>query len=85
MLFRSNGPMFFACHGHRYGVKMNPLSLLYRAKEMGASAAFYGHTHIPALDREEGVLLANPGALRDGHYAIVRLENNALKIEHKRL
>lgn len=84
-LFRPNGPAFLACHGHRYGVKMNPLSLLYRAKEIGASAAFYGHTHIPAIDREDAVLLVNPGALKDGYYACVRYENSMLKIEHKRL
>ena len=84
-LFRENGPLFLACHGHRYGVKMNPLSLLYRAMEQGVSAAFYGHTHFPALDREEGVLLVNPGALRDGYYALVRYENSMLKVEHKRL
>ncbi|MBQ3222875.1 MAG: YfcE family phosphodiesterase [Clostridia bacterium] len=84
-LFRENGPLFLACHGHRYGVKMNPLSLLYRAREEGVSAAFYGHTHIPALDREEGVLLVNPGALKDGYYALVRFENSMLKVEHKRL
>ena len=85
VLFRGNGPKFIACHGHRYDVKMNPLSLLYRAREIGASAAFYGHTHIPALDREEGVLLINPGALKDGRYAIVRLDRGALKVEHMRL
>ncbi|MDO4739430.1 MAG: YfcE family phosphodiesterase [Eubacteriales bacterium] len=84
-LFRENGPVFLACHGHRWGVKMNPLSLLYHAKEQGAAAAFYGHTHFPAMDREEGVLLVNPGALKDGYYALVRFENSMLKVEHKKL
>jgi len=84
-LFRENGPAFIACHGHRYGVKMNPLSLLYRAKEAGATAAFYGHTHFPAADREDCVFLVNPGALKDGWYAMIRFENGMLKAEHKRL
>ncbi len=82
-LFSADGPRFYACHGHRYNVKMNPFSLLYRAKEVEAQAAFYGHTHIPALDREEGVLLLNPGALRDGRYAIVYLEKGRLCAVHR--
>lgn len=85
LLFRTNGPRFFACHGHRYGVKMNTFSLLYKAKEIGATAVFYGHTHIAMMDREEGVLLANPGALQDGRYALVQIDKGALKIEYKRL
>lgn len=84
-LFSALGPRFLACHGHRYGVKQNPLSLLYRAKELGAQAAFYGHTHIAAQDREDGVLLFNPGALRDGRYGLVWLENGRIQAAHRAL
>lgn len=78
-LFSANGPRFLACHGHRYGVKTNPLSLMYRAKELGVQAAFYGHTHIAAQETEEGVLLLNPGAFKEGRYALVYLENGRIQ------
>lgn len=66
-------------------MKQNPLSLLYRAKELGVQAAFYGHTHIAAQDCEDGVLLFNPGALRDGRYGLVWLENSRLHAAHRTL
>ena len=33
------------------------------AKKQGAQAFFFGHTHIPFLERINGVLLLNPGSL----------------------
>lgn len=64
---QAEGISVFCCHGHRYGVKKGLGSLARRAKELGCEAAFYGHTHIAAIERVEGVLCMNPGAI--GSYA----------------
>ncbi len=51
------------CHGHRFGVKSGLGRLAARAKELDCDAALYGHTHRAAIERVDGVLLVNPGAL----------------------
>jgi len=50
-------------HGNRYSVRNSNLDLLYRAKEIGADCVLYGHTHIALIEKEEGVLLINPGSI----------------------
>lgn len=54
---------FFLTHGHNYHVKSDRLSLCYRAQEVGASVALYGHTHFALEETEQNVLLLNPGAI----------------------
>ena len=49
--------------------------LLGRAREVGAALAIFGHTHIQTLEGHEGILLLNPGALRDGAFAIVEIDS----------
>lgn len=41
-----DGFVFYFTHGHRYSVKDGLDMLEWRAREVGADAAFYGHTHI---------------------------------------
>lgn len=53
----------FACHGHMYGVKRELNRLAYRAEEVGAQVALYGHTHDPREDSIGSVTLFNPGTL----------------------
>jgi len=50
-------------HGHRYGVKSDPLRLIYAAREAGARVCCFGHTHFPEIFEENGVLFVNPGSL----------------------
>ncbi|RQD69175.1 MAG: metallophosphoesterase [Tindallia sp. MSAO_Bac2] len=52
----------FLCHGHQYGVKYDFNRLYYRALEVKADIAVFGHTHIPALVEEKGIYLINPGS-----------------------
>lgn len=79
------GAAFFACHGHRFDVKTNPFTLLYRCRELGAKVALYGHTHIAYCREEGGVLLVNPGAMRDGRYALLHIEEGDVRAELLRL
>lgn len=61
----AEGVRILCCHGHKYSVKSNLWKLALRARELGCSVALYGHTHIASIDRIDGVLLVNPGALGD--------------------
>mgnify|MGYP000949154618 CR=1 FL=1 len=51
------------CHGDRYGVKLGLTQLLERAKNCGAAAALYGHTHQAQVEQYDGIWLINPGTL----------------------
>lgn len=59
----AEGRRIFACHGHRYGVKGSTENLVRAAKERLCDIALYGHTHIPDVHEEEGVLVINPGCM----------------------
>ena len=49
------------------------------AEELGARAALFGHTHAPFAGYAGGVLLVNPGALKDGRYAVLRIAEDAIE------
>ena len=55
------GVKIFLCHGHTYSVKTTAQRLAARAKELGCSLAFYGHTHAAREETVDGVTLVNPG------------------------
>ena len=80
-----DGAKLLLCHGHERFVKENLYLLFMRAKAVGAQAALFGHTHVPLCTREEGVLLLNPGALKDGRYALLTIESDQLSAELKQL
>ncbi|MBO6159085.1 MAG: metallophosphoesterase family protein [Firmicutes bacterium] len=69
-------------HGHMYGVfgGTGLGSLPSEALKAGCDVALYGHTHMPNLARENGILYLNPGSLsrpRGGFkksYALLTLE-----------
>lgn len=67
----------FLTHGNRHQVKSGLKQLIGKGIEVGATVVLYGHTHQPAIASAEGMLLVNPGALKEGvrgSYAIVTLE-----------
>ena len=49
------GKRFFLTHGHLYGVKTDPLRVVYAARERGADILLYGHTHRPDPCGPEGL------------------------------
>lgn len=59
----AEGVRIFICHGHQHDVKESPQRLIWAAQERECSVALFGHTHRQYLDREDGVLLMNPGSL----------------------
>ncbi len=72
--FEADGVKLLLTHGHAYRVKYRLDALAYRAAELGAQAALYGHTHRQALEQDGGVMLLNPGSACDGNYALLTLE-----------
>lgn len=57
-----NGVKILVTHGHKYNVKNGLLQLKYRAEELGANIALFGHTHASAIVYEDGIWLINPGS-----------------------
>lgn len=53
LLFELGGKKIFITHGHRYGVSSSSELLIYRARELGADAVFYGHTHLQSEENIE--------------------------------
>ena len=56
------GKRLYLTHGH---LCASLYSLVMKAKERGADAALFGHTHEAMNEYAEGVLLLNPGAAGD--------------------
>lgn len=59
-------------HGHLANVRSSLNQLLYRAEEVGATIALFGHTHELGVELVDGVLALNPGSIRlpRGRYQI---------------
>ena len=78
------GNKVLVTHGHYYGVSMSFDQLADAAKQRGCNAAFFGHIHVPVLEKEDGILLVNPGSLafprqrgRRPSYAVLETDGNA--------
>jgi len=56
------GKRIFISHGHRYSVKTGLDNIMYKARELGVAACLFGHTHVPTLFEEAGILFMNPGS-----------------------
>lgn len=67
------GLWVYIAHGHTLRVKQSMLPLSYRAREVGAKMACFGHTHHAVAEWHDGILLLNPGALCDGRYAVLEI------------
>ena len=62
-VFDFSGHRFFLCHGHRYALYNGYHTLIAAARNADADVALFGHTHVPSLTREKGLLLVNPGSV----------------------
>jgi putative phosphoesterase len=54
---------FFMCHGHRYALYSGYHTLINAARYAGAGTVLFGHTHIPYMNRINGITLINPGSI----------------------
>ncbi|SFS98919.1 metallophosphoesterase family protein [Marininema halotolerans] len=54
---------FYVTHGHKYQVNSSLLPIQYRAEEVGAQVACFGHSHFPVCEQVGNLLLLNPGSI----------------------
>jgi uncharacterized protein len=85
-IFEADSLCFFVTHGHRYRVKESLLPIKYRAQEAGAQIACFGHSHFPVCEKEDGVLLINPGSITQPRgftvptYAVLETKDGKIKV-----
>ena len=74
------GVKLFMTHGHLYGVKSDAGRLVAQAKQEGAAAVLYGHTHEAVCRQEESFWIINPGSCRgyDGSCCVMEIENEKI-------
>lgn len=79
-----DGCRIFLTHGNRHSVKTDLRELIGKGVEVGASVVLYGHTHQAAVASAQGMLLVNPGTLKEGaagSYAILTVEGSEASAE----
>lgn len=82
--FEIEGKRVYLTHGHKEHVKTGLMRLFYRAEEEKADLVLYGHTHIQRIDEIENIIFLNPGALKDGKYAVVEIGDNGIVYEFRK-
>ena len=54
---------FFVCHGHKHRVHNTNDDIVAAGKRNSADVVLFGHTHVPEISEEMGMLLVNPGSI----------------------
>lgn len=62
-MIKLNDVPIFMSHGHYHYVNARKDIIRSAAVQRGAKIALFGHTHVPYLEEEDGILVANPGSL----------------------
>ena len=57
------GHKLFLCHGHRYSIYNGYYPLVESARNLNAEAVLFGHTHVPCHEKDDNILLINPGSV----------------------
>jgi len=63
LLWEFEGKRLLLVHGDAYGVKYGLARLDKRAREVGADAVLFGHTHRATITNLSGILAVNPGTM----------------------
>lgn len=86
-VFDVDGVKFFVTHGHLFNVKSSILSLSYRAEEVGAQIACFGHSHLLGAEMIDGILYINPGSLlkprgrKEKSFAVIEIETEQFRVD----
>lgn len=75
------GVRILFCHGDGFRVKRGLDDLAEAAKREGCSLALYGHTHIRRDCAINGVRIINPGAMKDGGFAVISIDGTETNAE----
>lgn len=62
-VIQAGSHLLYVSHGHAALASGSPLPMILAAREAGASACMFGHTHVPHKSFAEGLLVLNPGSL----------------------
>jgi len=92
-LIKLNGVPIFLTHGHYYYVNSRKDFVRSAAVQRGARIALFGHTHVPYLEEDDMILVANPGSLslprqEDHHPTYILLyiaEDGSFRVEQCRV
>ncbi len=61
-LVKIKGKKMLLTHGHKYNINFSIDRLFYRGRELGVDYIFFGHTHIPYIDKIKDIIIMNPGS-----------------------
>lgn len=81
------GKRIMLTHGHMYGIKMGLNRLFYAAKENNIDIVFFGHSHIPYCQENDGILFVNPGSIGDKRwqnnesYGVLSINGDNIEIQ----
>lgn len=86
---KMNGTAIFVTHGHRFGVNQSRIQVAKEAQGIDAPLAFYGHTHIPRVEKIDDVFVINPGSVSQprggykiGSYCIVEWNDDVKQVTY---
>ncbi len=69
-VLETEGHRIFFTHGNRYNVKSEYTTIAAAAKEKGADAVLFGHTHRLYYTYHNGLAILNPGSIGNPPYKI---------------
>lgn len=85
ILLHAGGKRIFFTHGHYYDVRNNNIeTIAKRAAEVNADICLFGHTHIPNLQIQNGIIFFNPGSLSEPRgnsrpsYGIIKIDGDKI-------
>lgn len=84
------GRKIWLTHGHRYQVKQNHEEIIWWARRYGVDIAVFGHTHVPLVEKTDGLLLVNPGSIAQPRrayptYAVIEISADDMIAEIREL
>lgn len=80
VILAPGGHKIYAEHGYLSGVKSGYGRIKQTAKAKGCDIVFFGHTHIPHYEYDDGMWVANPGSAREWCYAIADITEKGVLI-----
>ncbi|MRR07148.1 MAG: metallophosphoesterase [Deltaproteobacteria bacterium] len=85
LLLIINAMTFLLSHGDLYRVKTGMERICRKASSENAAVVLYGHTHVPAIQKQGKILLVNPGTLKEAapqqSLAILTIQNGEVSAE----
>lgn len=81
-VWECEGKRILLTHGNIYGVKTGLERLEQRARDVGADAVLFGHSHLATHELHSDLLILNPGTLtRASHhrtYAVMSISSDGI-------